>query len=66
MVKNKITQSVNNSHGTDHSNANVISVSGYSQKVSQLNSPIENSSMLDNYKSKYEYEWWFTREMMLV
>ena len=48
-MKKKFTQSVNNGQGPDRSNTNVISVSGYSRNLSQLNSPIENSSMMDNY-----------------
>ena len=49
MVKNQLTQSVNNGQGMDCSDTNVISISRYSWKLSQWNSPIENSSMLDNY-----------------
>ena len=49
MVKKQITQGVNNGQGPNRSDTNAISVSGYSRKLSQLNSPIENSSMLDNY-----------------
>ena len=49
MVKNQITQGVNNGQGPDCSDTNVISVYGYSRNLSQLNSPIETSSMLDNY-----------------
>ena len=49
MVKNQITQGVNDGQGTDRSDTSVISVSRYSWKLSQLNSPVENSSMLDNY-----------------
>ena len=57
MVKNQITQSLNNGQGPDHSDTNVIYVSGYSRKLPQLNSPIENSSMLYIYiRVKNEYE----------
>ena len=49
MVKNQITQSVKNGQGTNCSDTNIIFVSRYSQKLSQLYGPIENSSMLDNY-----------------
>ena len=48
MVKNQIKQGVNNGQGLDRFDTNVISISGYSRKLSQLNSPIENSYVITN------------------
>ena len=49
MVKNQITQRVKNGQWVDRFDTNIISISRYSRKISQLNSPIENSSMFDNH-----------------